>query len=198
METERCRLRMRLETGAELEVEGSPELIREERRAFLAGRRGSAEPEEIPLGAPNGGPGVEPGRESAAPEGSPEYPQTPPSSSRHHPPRWEPVVESQGSSIQLRAKLDKDKTEKDASLVLLAAAQNVLNLHRPTAAQLARWLRASGYPVQRVDRAISEAISHGDILVSGSRRARRYELTGPGRVKAYYLAKELSDRIRAS
>src|SRR5579859_6632773 len=63
---------------------------------------------------------------------------------------WEAVAEAQAGSLQLRAKLKNDKSHKDACLVLLAAAQRLLNLKRPTAAQLARWLRASGYPIGRV------------------------------------------------
>ncbi len=105
---------------------------------------------------------------------------------------WGAIAETQGSNVQLRAKLKNDKTHKDACLVLLAAAQKLLNLKRPTAAQLARWLRASGYPVGRVDRAIAEALQRGEMLASGSRRARRYELTGPGLLKATLLAEQLA------
>ena len=104
---------------------------------------------------------------------------------------WNAIVESEGGALQLRAKLKNDKTHKDACLVLLAAARQLLHLKRPTAAQIARWLRASGYPVGRVDRAISDALERGEMLASGSRRARRYELTGPGLVKAALLAEQL-------
>src|SRR6185295_17620491 len=56
---------------------------------------------------------------------------------------WNAIVESEGGALQLRAKLKNDKTHKDACLVLLAAARQLLHLKRPTAAQIARWLRAS-------------------------------------------------------
>lgn len=107
------------------------------------------------------------------------------------PPAWDQLLESRAGGIQLRAK-PPGKTEKEACLVLLAGAQKLLNASKPTAAQLARWLRASGYPIGRVDRALAQAIERGEILASGSRRARRYELTGPGRAKAFLLADELS------
>lgn len=110
------------------------------------------------------------------------------------PPAWEAIVESRAGLLQLRAKL-RDKTEKDACLVLLAAANALLRVAKPTAAQLARWLRASGYPVSRVDRALREAVEQGEILASGSRRARRYELSAPGRVKAALLAYQLGSLI---
>ena len=64
--------------------------------------------------------------------------------------------------------------------------------------KLAKWLRISGYPVQRMDRALQEAIAQGEILSSGSRRARRYELTGPGRIKAYLLAHQLTTIVGAA
>ena len=105
---------------------------------------------------------------------------------------WNAIVESEGGALQLRAKLKNDKTHKDACLVLLAAAQKLLHLKRPTAGQLARWLRASGYPIGRVDRAIADALQRGELLASGSRRARRYELTGPGLLKATLLAEQLA------
>lgn len=110
---------------------------------------------------------------------------------------WEAVAEAHAGALQLRAKLKNDKTHKDACLVLLAAAQKLLNLKRPTSAQLARWLRASGYPIGRVDRAIAEALQRGEMLASGSRRARRYELTGPGLLQATLLAEQLASTISA-
>lgn len=110
---------------------------------------------------------------------------------------WSAIAEAQGGNLQLRAKLKNDKTNKDACLVLLAAAQKLLHLKRPTAAQLARWLRASGYPIGRVDRAIADALQRGEMLASGSRRARRYELTGPGLLKAALLAEQLASTINS-
>jgi len=163
------RLRLRLASGAEMEASGDPEFIRAEREAFLAlDNPAQAEP----LGG-----GAQQGR-----HGNME-------------PAWNSIIEARGSNIQLRAKLGGDRTNRDACLVLLAASQKLLNTSKPTAAQLARWLRASGYPVQRVDRAISDALHKGEILASGSRRGRRYELTGPGRLKAYLLANQLGSVI---
>ena len=159
------RIRIKLPNGAEIEAAGSPEFVRTEREVFLAEQR---TPKQAQDAAAEAGPARL---------------------------AWDQIIESKGLNIQLRAKLKDNKNNKDACLVLLAAAHKVLNQSKPTAAQLAKWLRSSGYPVQRVDRAISEAIEKGEIMASGSRRARRYELTGPGRLKAFLLAEQLSDLI---
>ena len=108
---------------------------------------------------------------------------------------WDAITELRGKGLQLRAKLPAGKTEKDACLVLLACSQRLLNQAKPTATQLAKWLRASGYPILRMDRALQEGIERGELLSSGSRRARRYELTAPGRLKAYILANQLTAAI---
>ena len=168
----RQKLRLKLADGSEFEAEGSQDFVQAERAEFLAaGKAGSPRP----LGAPTGAPGRAAGQE-------------PPIS-------WESLIEHKGHALQIRAKLPGDRSQKDACLVLLAASQKLLNLPKPTAAQLAKWLRTSGYPVQRMDRALQEGVSNGEILSSGSRRARRYELTGPGRIKAFLLAHQLATAI---
>lgn len=168
---EPCRMRIKLPNGAEFEAAGDIEYVRSEREAFLASFAYIKE-----------GPGAE--SQSQAPTGI-------------RSPLWDTIIETtQGLNLQLRSKLQGDhRTDKDACLVLLAASQKLLNQPKPTAAQLAKWLRASGYPVTRVDRAISDAVGKGEILASGSRRARRYELTGPGRMKAFLLAQQLNDLV---
>ena len=108
---------------------------------------------------------------------------------------WETVTEAKGAGLRLRTKLTGEKAEKDACLVLVAAAEKLLNLPKPTAAQLAKWLRAYGYPILRVDRALQDGVQKGEILSSGSRRARRYELTAPGRLKACLLASRMTATI---
>lgn len=160
------RLRMRWPDGAELEVEGSAEFIRAERQEFLAGRTRTATPGEAGASGPGSQPLI----------------------------GWETITERKGRQIQLRAKL-QGKSEKDACLVLLAASHKLLNEPKPTAGQLAKWLRGSGYPVPRMDRALQDAVASGEILSSGSRRARRYELTAHGRLKAYVLAEQLTKTI---
>lgn len=205
------RIRIRLPNGAEMEAAGTLEYVREERRAFLThyrvgARTAETEAEALPEQAPAGqieepaAAGFTPRRQHPAHMtqaaesdmlGGPA-----PKGSAIRSPIWDSVIEvREGPSIQLRAKLQSDKTDKDACLLLLMAAQKVLNLQKPTAAQLARWLRASGYPVQRVDRVLADAIDQGEIMASGSRRARRYELTAPGRVKGFLLAQQMTQRV---
>lgn len=161
------RIRLKLPGGAELEAEGSPEFVERERKEFLQGWR-------------------------QAPAMGPEDPQTPLGQPHIS---WEAVTEIRGRNIQLRAKLGGGRSEKDACLVLLAASHKLLNLPKPTATQLAKWLRSSGYPILRMDRALQDGVTQGELLSSGSRRARRYELTAPGRLKAYILANQLTAAI---
>jgi len=161
------RLRLKLPSGAEIEAEGSEEFVRRERAEFLD-------------------------RLQAVPA-APSKPQNVPSDLPNI--QWDAATEIRGRNIQLRTKLRGDKTEKDACLVLMAASHKLLSQPKPTAAQLAKWLRTSGYPIQRMDRALQDAVEQGEILSSGSRRARRYELTAPGRLKAHILANQLTATI---
>lgn len=165
MNTERQKLRLRWPNGAELEVEGSADFIRAERQEFMT-----------QLSAPTAAAG---GLDE--PAGAPKI-------------DWRSITERHGSALQLRGKLPQG-TEKEACLVLLAASQKLLNEPKPTAAQLAKWLRGSGYPIGRVDRALQDAVTTGDVLSSGSRRGRRYELTAHGRLRAYILANQLTAAI---
>jgi len=182
-----CRIRLKLPDGSELEAEGDPDFVRSERERFLASKQPGGAQEPIKQEMPASRPAPEEKQAPGAAGGT---------AGSHYSPLWNTIIEPKGEGIQLRAKLDQDKTGADACLVLLNAAQKILNVSKPTAAQIAKWLRASGYPIQRVDRAVSEALGRGDLLASGSRRARRYELTGPGRVKALHLANQLAERFQ--
>jgi hypothetical protein len=180
------RLRLKLPSGAEFEAEGSPEFVSLERKEFLG-----TNPREIRQ---------QPKPAAQAPE-TPPAPQpaasTGQATARPLEPNWNELIEIHGPNIQLRAKLKGGGTEKEACLVLLAASQRVLRLPKPTAAQLARWMRLSGYPIQRVDRVIQDTLENGDILASGSRRGRRYELSSPGLAKAFNIALHLGATVRA-
>ena len=111
-------------------------------------------------------------------------------------PAWDHLIETKGPVLQLRSKLPGEGAEREACLILLAAARGLLRQAKPTSAQLARWLRASGYPIGRVDRALADAVAQGEILASGTRRARRYELSGPGLAKGWRLAHKLALHIQ--
>ena len=164
------RIRLKLPGGAEFEAEGTPEFVQRERSNFLdrLGHQSKTGPATASQDNDIGQPNIS----------------------------WDAITESKGSAIQLRAKLIKgEEPEKDACLVLLAASHKILNQPKPTATQLAKWLRRSGYPILRMDRALQDAVARGEILSSGSRRARRYELTAHGRLKAYILANQLTAAI---
>jgi hypothetical protein len=47
-----------------------------------------------------------------------------------------------------------------------------------------------------MDRTLQDAIDQGELLSSGSRRSRRYELTATGKIKALLLAERLTAVIQ--
>ncbi len=155
------RVRLKLPNGAELEAEGDAEFVRQERADFIL--------RQTPL--PAAGAPLEPGREPRV--------------------DWNAVVEARDGGLTLRGKIPGgDKGGKDACLVLIMAAERLLSHPKPTATMLAKWLRASGYPVGRMDRTLQDAISQGELLSTGSRRSRRYELTASGKIKALLLSEQ--------
>lgn len=161
------RVRLKLPNGAELEAEGDAEFVRQERAEFLIRQTPASSPPEAGVGA---------GREPRV--------------------DWNAVVEARSGGLTLRGKIPGgDKAGKDACLVLLMASDRLLNQPKPTAAMLGKWLRASGYPVGRMDRTLQDAVSQGELLSSGSRRSRRYELTASGKIKALLLSEQMTAAV---
>lgn len=161
------RLRLKLPNGAELEAEGDAEFVRQERAEFLLRQTPAPGPAETGAG-PRREPRVD----------------------------WNAVVEAKSGGLTLRGKIPgADKAGKDACLVLLLASERLLSQPKPTAALLGKWLRVSGYPVGRMDRTLQDAIAQGELLSSGSRRSRRYELTAAGKIKALLLAEQLTAAV---
>ena len=159
------RVRLKLPNGAELEAEGDAEFVRHEREEFVLRQTPVA-------GSAPGGPQREPRVD------------------------WNAVVEAKSGGLTLRGKIQGgDKEGKDACLVLLIASERLLSMPKPTATLVAKWLRASGYPIGRMDRTLQDAISQGELLSSGSRRSRRYELTATGKIRALLLAEQLTATV---
>jgi hypothetical protein len=159
------RVRLRLPNGAELEAEGEAEFVRQERAEFLLRQT--------------------PAPGAAAADGARE-------------PRvdWNAVAEARKGGLTLRGKIPGgDAAGRDACLVLLLASERLLSLPKPTATMVAKWLRVSGHPIGRMDRTLQDAIAQGDLLSSGSRRSRRYELTAAGKLKALLLAERLTAAV---
>ncbi len=160
------RVRLKLPNGAELEAEGDAEFVRQEREEFVL--------RQTPLSNRPG---------DAGPHREPKV-------------DWSAVVEAKSGGLTLRGKIQGgDKAGKDACLVLLMASERLLSQPKPTATTVAKWLRASGYPIGRMDRTMQDAISQGELLSSGSRRSRRYELTATGKIKALLLAEQLTATV---
>ena len=159
------RVRLKLPNGAELEVEGDAEFVRQEREEFVL--------RQTPLAG-------------AAAEGPQREPRV----------DWNAVVEAKSGGLTLRGKIQGgDKAGKDACLVLLMASERLLSQPKPTATMVAKWLRASGYPIGRMDRVLQDAIAQGELLSSGSRRSRRYELTATGKINAILLAEQATATV---
>ncbi len=175
MQPERSRLRLKLPDGSELEAEGSQDFVERQRDDFLARRTVPAAPPAPFSPAPAMPAALAPAEPKIA---------------------WDAITEQRGALLTLRAKLPPPASERDACLLLLACSQRILNNPKPTATQLAKWLRSSGYPVGRMDRALEGALTAGQLLSSGSRRSRRYELTPSGRLKALILADRLTAAIQ--
>ncbi|MDX6767930.1 MAG: hypothetical protein SF051_00235 [Elusimicrobiota bacterium] len=161
------RVRLKLPNGAELEAEGDADFVRKEREDFII--RNST-----------------PEAASAATMTAGREPRV----------DWNAVVEARSGGLTLRGKIPGgDKAGKDACLVLLMASERLLSQPKPTATMLAKWLRASGYPLGRMDRTLQDAVNQGELLSSGSRRSRRYELTATGKMKALLLAETLTHTV---
>ena len=107
---------------------------------------------------------------------------------------WNEVAEVQKGGLTLRSKPSAGNIE-EACLLLLASARHLLDTEKPTATQLARWLRQSGCPFDRLDRVLNDAVKRGEILAAGHRRSRRYELTHSGLSKAALAAHRLAQKI---
>jgi len=156
------RVRLKLPNGAELEVEGDAEFVRQEREEFVLRQTPAT---------------------GAAAEISMREPRV----------DWNAVVVAKSGGLTLRGKIPGgDKEGKDACLVLLLASDRLLSQPKPTATMVAKWLRASGYPIGRMDRTLQDAIAQGELLSTGSRRSRRYELTATGKIKAMLMAEQLT------
>ncbi|MBI4054826.1 MAG: hypothetical protein HY402_01685 [Elusimicrobia bacterium] len=167
------RLKLKLPSGAEIELEGPEEFIRQERECFTKNFSASAHWASA--------------QRTTGSEAQKDLPG--------EDPLWHKAIQEGGKGIALRGKLPKEYGVSDASLVLLGGSGTILKNNQPTAFQLAKWLRTSGYPVQRIDRILQKTVQKGEILASGSRRGRRYELTLSGKNKALDLARTLSQLL---
>ncbi|MBI4669293.1 MAG: hypothetical protein HY747_08945 [Elusimicrobia bacterium] len=82
-----------------------------------------------------------------------------------------------------------------AAIILLAAHRDLERKDSLTALELMRTLKSSGYNPGRLDVHLRAFAERGWILPSGSRRARRYEITNPGYSEALKLTHELYPQL---
>jgi hypothetical protein len=104
----------------------------------------------------------------------------------------EKILDQEGAELSLRALPPGAGDPQDACLALILGSEKRLGQPKPTAAQLAKWLRKSGFSILRMDRSLKRAVINGHILASGSRRSRRYELSQKGRIQALLAAERLA------
>lgn len=99
-------------------------------------------------------------------------------------------------NLRYAARRDKEGVAQ-AALALLTAHRELERKPAMTALELMRTLKASGFNPSRLDTHLKILISRGFILASGSRRARRYEVTNQGLNEALRLAYELYPNLVA-
>ena len=174
------KLRLRFPNGFEFEALGSEEFIKEQLQSFLGQEKNLSSTAPPQTKTESGG---SPGNKNNSNGDNPIGIQ------------WEKIAEKAQNDLLLRNKLENLGQAAEACLILMAASKDMANQPRPSALELARWLRKSGYPIARIDRILQNAVKNGDILVSGSRRGRKYELSPSGRLKAFLIAEKLSQRI---
>lgn len=173
------KLRLRFPNGFEFEALGSEEFIKEQLQSFLGPENNLSSTAPPQTKTEFGSPGNKNNSNGNNPIGI----------------QWEKIAEKSRNDLLLRSKLENLGQAAEACLILMAASKDMANHPRPSALELARWLRKSGYPIARIDRILQNAAKNGDILVSGSRRGRKYELSPSGRLKALLIAEKLSERI---
>lgn len=83
----------------------------------------------------------------------------------------------------------------EAALLVLAIHHQLEKRTTLTALELMRALKASGYNPSRLDIHLKLPVAKGWMIPSGSRRARRYEITNPGINEAMRLAYELYPQL---
>lgn len=159
MPEESCRIRLKLPSGAEIETEGGQEFVKAESQRLLDYLQQALTPPPTPP----------PQREETARS------------------VWKKIAEVQNGDLILRS-VPAESQPENACLLLLAAAKSLLSQDKPTATMIAKWLRRSGRPPRRLDRALAGAVRQGDINASGAKRSRRYELTPAGLHRAALLA----------
>jgi len=167
------KLRLRLQNGMEFEAEGATDFIEAQKGAFfeLAASQkactGAAIAKTVPaeLAPPPQHPGFEPGI-------------------------WKTLMESRDNLFYLKTRYPQTEPH-DAALMILATWTELGKKGTVEALKLAKSLKKSGFVKGRLDRIMAQEISQQRIISTGTKRARRYQLTAEGLARAHYLAQDL-------
>ncbi len=77
-----------------------------------------------------------------------------------------------------------DLDEKMAILIIILAFEKLAGIEQPSALNISRAARLSGYYIKRLDLVAIDLIKDGSVKAFGTKRNRRYELTEKGKAKA--------------
>ena len=83
----------------------------------------------------------------------------------------------------------------DAVLLIVYGQKILRENDAVTGAEVMHGLKTTGIVVARVDRVLAKAYEVGDIMSTGTRRAKRYRLTNQGIEKARQIAAKLIDTV---
>jgi hypothetical protein len=106
---------------------------------------------------------------------------------------WQDMVNIQDNVVVLKTKMP-NMTPSQAILLILAIAQNILQINSYSALHLSKSLKKSGFLRGRIDRLIYPELKNGTALATGTKRNRAYQLTSQGVSKAFVIAQRMKQQ----
>ena len=100
-----------------------------------------------------------------------------------------------GLAVKARLPQGSPAQEISACALVLLGAEAARGQSSITAASLTKWVRLTGFQVERIDTALQPLIDAGFILPQGRRRGKRYLLSETGRQEARRYASELLAKL---
>jgi len=104
------------------------------------------------------------------------------------PDRVSTIMQADGRVVFLKVKA---QSLDDAVLALLWGHKHFRNIAAVNGGEVMDGLRVSGLKVSRIDYLLRQHVAQGNVVISGTRRAMRYQLTKPGLSKAERVVHDL-------